>query len=226
MRTDHCGLDHLLREIHEEVWATRYLTGRPKLDERVAEALRKVPRHAFVPPELQDSAYANHPLPIGFGQTISQPYIVALMTDLIDPGPDHVVLEIGTGSGYQAAILAQLVKQVYTIEIVPELATQATERLHRLGYDNVEVRAGDGRLGWPQHAPFDAILVAAAPTRVPAALIDQLKPGGRLVIPVGEQHAGQDLLVLTKQANGSVEKKNVLPVTFVPLTGSERDGWH
>lgn len=226
MRTDHRGLDHLLREIREEVWATRYLTGRPALDERVEEALRKVPRHAFVPPELQDGAYANHPLPIGFGQTISQPYIVALMTDLIDPGPEHVVLEIGTGSGYQAAILAQLVKQVYTIEIVPELAAQATERLRRLGYGNVEVRAGDGRLGWPRHAPFDAILVAAAPTRIPAALIDQLKPGGKLVVPVGEQHAGQDLLVLTKQANGSVERKSVLPVAFVPLTGPEREGWH
>ncbi|MDP2810669.1 MAG: protein-L-isoaspartate(D-aspartate) O-methyltransferase [Rhodocyclaceae bacterium] len=224
MRTDsNRDLDFLLDEIREEVRATRHLTGRPALEERVMEALRQVPRHEFVPDELQYGAYANHPLPIGHGQTISQPYIVALMTDLIHPRLDDVVLEIGTGSGYQAAILSRLVKRVYSIEIVAELAREAGERLQRLGYDNVEVRAGNGQLGWPQHAPYDAILVAAAASRIPPALIEQLKPGGTLVIPVGAQHAAQNLLVLRKTASGRVEETNVLPVAFVPLTGTPED---
>ena len=213
-------IDLLLDEIREEVWATRHLTGRAALEERVMDALREVPRHDFVPEELQYSAYANHALPIGHGQTISQPYIVALMSDLIRPRPDQVVLEIGTGSGYQAAILSKLVKQVYSMEIVAELAIAAGQRLHRLGYDNVEVRLGDGRLGWPQHAPYDAILVAAAASGIPAALIEQLKPGGILVIPVGVQHAAQDLLVVSKSGSGRIEEKHVLPVVFVPLTGT------
>ncbi|KAF0164092.1 MAG: protein-L-isoaspartate(D-aspartate) O-methyltransferase [Rhodocyclaceae bacterium] len=216
-------LDRLLEEIREEVWATRHLTGRPTLDDRVTEALRQVPRHEFVPAELQFGAYANHPLPIGHGQTISQPYIVALMTDLIRPRPDAVVLEIGTGSGYQAAVLSRLVKRVYTMEIVEALATAASERLRRLGYDNVEVRAGNGCLGWPQHAPYDAILVAAAASRIPPALIEQLKPGGILVMPVGAQHAGQELIAVRKQASGAIEKTCVLPVVFVPLTGTAED---
>lgn len=221
MRIDHAlDLERLLDEIREEVRSTRQHTGRPALDERVIEALRQVPRHAFVPQQIQYGAYANHPLPIGHGQTISQPYIVALMTDLIQPRPEHVVLEVGTGSGYQAAVLAKLVKRVYTLEIVAALAREAGERLRRLGYDNVEVREGNGHLGWPEHAPYDAILVAAAATRIPPALIEQLKPGGILVIPVGEQHAAQDLMVIRKQANGRVEETRVLPVAFVPLTGA------
>ena len=213
-------LDFLLDEIREEVADTRRLTGREALAERVMQALRDVPRHAFVPDALQYGAYANHPLPIGHGQTISQPYIVALMTDLIRPRAEDVVLEIGTGSGYQAAVLSRLVKQVYSMEIVAALAQEAGARLRNLGYDNVEVRAGNGRLGWPQHAPYDAILVTAAASRIPSALIDQLKPGGTLVIPVGAQHAAQDLMVVRKQESGRVEERRVLPVVFVPLTGT------
>lgn len=216
----HRELDFLLDEIREEVWATRHLTGRPALEERVMDSLCQVPRHEFVADRLQSCAYANHPLQIGHGQTISQPYIVALMTDLIQPRADDVVLEIGTGSGYQAAILSKLVKRVYSVEIIEELAAEAAARLRRLGYDNVEVRLGNGRLGWPQHAPYDAILVAAAAAGIPAALIEQLKPGGTLVIPVGAQHAAQDLLVVKKDLGGRIEEKNVLPVAFVPLTGT------
>ena len=224
MRIDHAGeLELLLDEIREEVHATRQITGRAALDERVIEALRQVPRHAFVPEQIQYGAYTNHPLPIGHGQTISQPYIVALMTDLIQPRPEHVVLEIGTGSGYQAAVLARLVKQVYTLEIVEALAREAGERLRRLGSENVEVRQGNGRLGWPEHAPYDAILVAAAARRIPPALIEQLKPGGILVMPVGEQHAAQDLVVIRKQENGRLEEARVLPVAFVPLTGAANE---
>jgi protein-L-isoaspartate(D-aspartate) O-methyltransferase len=218
MKTDR-DLDVLLDEIRDEVWDTRQLTGRHALERRVVEALRQVPRHEFVPNELQAGAYANRPLPIGHGQTISQPYIVALMTDLIQPEPDHTVLEIGTGSGYQAAVLSQLVKQVYSMEIVEELATEAGERLQRMGYDNVEVRHGNGRLGWPEHAPYDAVLVAAAARWIPQALIDQLRPGGTLVIPVGPWHAAQELIVVKKQQDGRVEQRRVLPVAFVPLTG-------
>lgn len=218
MKTDR-DLDVLLDEIRDEVWDTRQLTGRQALERRVVEALRQVPRHEFVPNELQAGAYANRPLPIGHGQTISQPYIVALMTDLIQPEPDHVVLEIGTGSGYQAAVLSKLVKQVYSMEIVEELAIEAGDRLRRMGYDNVAVRHGNGRLGWPEHAPYDAVLVAAAPRRIPQALIEQLRPGGTLVIPVGPWHAAQDLIVVKKQEDGRVEHRRVLPVAFVPLTG-------
>jgi len=217
--TNDPDLDVLLDEIRDEVWGTRQLTGRHALERRVVEALRHVPRHEFVANELQAGAYANRPLPIGHGQTISQPYIVALMTDLIQPEPDHVVLEIGTGSGYQAAVLSKLVKQVYSMEIVEELAAEAGERLRRMGCDNVEVRHGNGRLGWPEHAPYDAVLVAAAPRRIPQALIEQLRPGGTLVIPVGPWHAAQDLIVVKKQEDGRVEQRRVLPVAFVPLTG-------
>jgi protein-L-isoaspartate(D-aspartate) O-methyltransferase len=215
------GQDLLLDEIRAEAWGTRPYTGRSAFDERVLAAMREVPREDFVPPELQHRAHDNRPLPIGHGQTISQPYIVALMTDLVDPEPDDVVLEIGTGSGYQAAVLAKLVGRVYTMDIVEALATQAADRLQRLGYDNVYVRSGNGRLGWPEHAPYDAILVAAAAHAIPPALITQLKPGGTLVIPIGGTHASQDLLVLSKDAQGRVHERNVLPVVFVPLTGAE-----
>lgn len=212
--------DQLLDEISAEAWGTRQYTGRSAFDGRVMRAMREVPRDSFVVPELQHRAYDNIPLPIGHGQTISQPYIVALMTDLIQPAPDHVVLEIGTGSGYQAAVLAKLVKRVYTMEIVEALALQATTRLQRLGYDNVEVRSGNGRLGWPEHAPYDAILVAAAARDIPPALIEQLRPGGTLVIPVGGAHDEQELLVLSKDEGGRVSERAVLPVVFVPLTGA------
>ncbi|MDP1735056.1 MAG: protein-L-isoaspartate(D-aspartate) O-methyltransferase [Sulfuritalea sp.] len=215
--------DCLLDEIREEVRDTHRFTGRSELEQRVMEALRQTPRDEFVPHELRYGAYANRPLPIGHGQTISQPYVVALMTDLIQPRADDVVLEIGAGSGYQAAVLSHLVKQVYSIEIIEELAGQASQRLQRLGYENVEVRAGNGRLGWPEHAPYDAILVTAATTRVPPALIEQLKPGGTMVIPVGAQQVAQDLVVIRKLSDGSIEEKHVLPVVFVPLTGSPHD---
>jgi protein-L-isoaspartate(D-aspartate) O-methyltransferase len=179
--------------------------------------MRKVPRHAFVPDELQDRAYVNRPQPIGCGQTISQPYIVALMTDLIDPQAADVVLEIGTGSGYQAAVLATLVDRVYSLEIVDELAENARKRLRRLAYDNVEVRLGDGHRGWPEHAPYDAIVVTAAASRIPESLIEQLKPGGSLVIPVGEAFFGQQLQLLSKDQTGGLEVTGILPVVFVPF---------
>ncbi len=221
MRQDDDGcMQRLLDEIRDEVRDTRELTGRPVLDPRVLEALRGVPRHMFVPDDLQASAYVNHPLPIGHGQTISQPYIVALMSDLIQPRAGDVVLEVGTGSGYQAAILARLVKQVYSLEIIEELAAQARVRLQRLGCDNVEVRAGNGRFGWPEHAPYDSIMVTAAAPRIPPALIEQLKPGGILVMPVGSRYLGQELLVLEKDALGGLDERRVLPVAFVPLTGA------
>ena len=216
-----CRVDRLLDDIRDEVSETRELTGRSVLDSRVLGALRRVPRHAFVSDDLQGCAYANHSLPIGYGQTISQPYIVALMTDLIRPRDDAVVLEIGTGSGYQAAVLAELVRQVYSLEIVDELAVAARARLQRLGYTNVEVRSGNGRLGWPEHAPYDAIVVTAAPTAIPPPLIEQLKPGGTLVIPVGERIFGQDLLLISKDESGRIDAARILPVAFVPLTGGD-----
>ena len=210
----------LLDEIRAEVSETWQYTGRAALSPRVLDAFAEVPRHAFLPDTLRAAAYINRPLPIGHGQTISQPYIVALMTDLLDPEPDDIVLEIGTGSGYQAAVLAKLVKQVYSLEIVAALAEQASERLRRLGYGNVEVRQGDGHAGWPEHAPFDAIIVTAAAPDIPPVLIEQLKPGGRFLIPVGSRYSGQDLLLIEKDRHGRVSQKSVLPVIFVPLTGA------
>jgi len=193
-------------------------TGRPGFGEAVMAAMRKVPRHRFVP-ALQDTfAYDNRPLPIGEGQTISQPYIVALMTDLLDPKPTDTVLEVGTGSGYQAAVLAELVAKVYTIEIVEALGIRARRILGELEYRNVELRVGDGYGGWPAAAPFDAIIVTAAPAAVPQPLVDQLKPGGRMVIPVGAQSEGQHLLLLEKQSDGRTTTRRTLPVRFVPLT--------
>ena len=210
----------LLDEIRAEVSDTWQYTGRTALSPRVLDAFAEVPRHAFLPHTLRAAAYINRPLPIGHGQTISQPYIVALMTDLLDPEPEDVILEIGTGCGYQAAVLAKLVKQVYSLEIVAALAEQASERLRGLGYGNVEVRQGDGHAGWPEHAPFDAIIVTAAAPATPPALIEQLKPGGRLLIPVGSRYSGQDLLLIEKDRHGRVSQKSVLPVIFVPLTGT------
>ncbi len=186
-------------------------------DARVLQAMREVPRHHFVPSRLQHRAYEDSPLPIGSGQTISQPYIVAAMTELARVGPNNKVLEIGTGSGYQAAILSRLAHHVFTIEILPELAESARTRLEKLCYTNVTVRIGDGYLGWLEHAPFDAIIVTAAPEEVPDPLIEQLKPGGRLVIPVGPEFAVQSLLVIEKDAEGVVHRRHVMPVRFVPL---------
>ena len=197
---------------------TRLETGRASLSERVMAAMAKVPRHEFVQAGDRRNAYANRPLPIGLGQTISQPFIVALMTDLMDVKPADKVLEIGTGSGYQAAVLAEIAGAVYTIEIVEPLAREAAERLKNLGYRNVVTKAGDGYQGWAEHAPFDAIMVTAAPREVPQPLIDQLKPGGRLVVPVGGQLGGQTLLVLQKQPDGKITRREVLGVRFVPLT--------
>jgi protein-L-isoaspartate(D-aspartate) O-methyltransferase len=185
-------------------------------DSRVLSAMLKVERHLFVPKDLQSSAYADQPLPIGEGQTISQPYIVALMTELLELKGDEKVLEVGTGSGYQAAILAELAKEVYTIEIIEPLATSARNRLFGLGYQNVKVKAGDGYLGWPQAGPFDAVMVTAAPDHIPKPLLDQLKEGGRLVLPVGTY--SQELKKVVKRS-GKIETTDVVPVVFVPMTG-------
>jgi len=193
-------------------------TGRPRFGDAVMAAMGKVPRHRFVPFPQQIFAYDNHPLPIGEGQTISQPYIVALMTDLLDPKPGDTVLEVGTGSGYQAAVLAELVAKVYTIEIVEPLGKRAKLLLGELGYRNVEVRIGDGYNGWLEAAPFDSIIVTAAPGEIPKPLVDQLKPGGRMVIPVGGSSDIQQLLLVEKRPDGTAATKRTLPVRFVPLT--------
>ena len=209
----------LMAEIKADVRETADYLGRAVLDERVIEALRTVPRHAFVPVWERPFAYENRPLAIGHGQTISQPYIVAIMTDLLDPQPGDRVLEVGTGSGYQAAVLSLLVDRVYSIEIVSPLAASATRRLAELGYKNVTVRQGDGYYGWKDYAPFDAIVVTAAAGHVPSPLIAQLKPGGRMIIPVGSRFLTQQLVLITKQADGSIITRQLLPVAFVPLTG-------
>jgi protein-L-isoaspartate(D-aspartate) O-methyltransferase len=208
----------LIQEIEHDYRNTASLTGIKEMQPLVKAAMQTVPRHQFVPKSRQSQAYINHPLPIGHGQTISQPFIVALMTDLLDAAPNDRVLEIGTGSGYQAAVLAEIVERVYTIEIVEALAETARDRLAHLGYDNVEVRAGDGNYGWPEAAPFDGIIVTAAGS-VPAALIEQLKAGGRLVIPIEHRAGVQELIVITKHEDGTTSRRAVLPVRFVPLTG-------
>jgi protein-L-isoaspartate(D-aspartate) O-methyltransferase len=190
-------------------------TGSAGLDPKVSAAMRSVPRHAFVPDKVSPLAYANHPLPIGHGQTISQPYIVGLMTHLLQPKASDRVLEIGTGSGYQTAVLSVLVREVYSVEIVRQLGESAAETLARLGHANVKTRIGDGYQGWEEHAPYDAILVTAAPNHVPPALIAQLKPGGRLVIPVGELF--QDLMLVVKAEDGTTTTTRIIPVRFVPL---------
>jgi len=191
----------------------------PVRNKTVLEAMLTVPRHRFVPEDLLNRAYDDNPVPIGYGQTISQPYIVAYMTEMLKPEKPFVALEIGTGSGYQAAILAQLVKQVYTIEIVPELGESARQRLEQLGYKNVEVRVGDGYYGWPEHGPYDAIIVTAAASHIPPPLIEQLKPGGRMAIPVGPPLHVQELMLVEKRPDGAIIKRSVMPVRFVPLTG-------
>jgi protein-L-isoaspartate(D-aspartate) O-methyltransferase len=208
----------MVREIEAEVKSTSRWIGKSMLDERVIAAMAKVPRHEFVPPDMVSAAYRNEPLPIGFGQTISQPYIVALMTDLLEVGEDDVALEIGTGCGYQTAVLSELAKRVDTVEVIQKLAEQARARLTRLGYRNIEFRVGDGSNGWPQQAPFDAIIVTAATEVIPQPLVEQLKPGGRMAIPLGNAWAGQTLVQVRKDEGGAIHRRDVLPVAFVPLT--------
>ena len=212
------GQEEMLRDIEREVAYTRHEIGRDAFAPRVMAAMAAVPREEFVPESGRHRAFANGPLPIGHGQTISQPYIVALMTDLLAPRRQDSVLEIGTGSGYQAAVLAQLVRQVHSVEIIAALATAAGQRLGRLGYDNISVRHADGYHGWPEHSPYDGIIVTAAAPRVPPPLVEQLKPGARLVIPVGLPGSVQELQVVEKHADGAIATRNILLVAFVPLT--------
>ena len=217
-------MENMIREIENEVAFTRRYIGKDKLDSRVMAAMKAVPRHEFVPSNQQLLAYINGPLSIGHGQTISQPYIVALMTDLMNVNEDSVVLEIGTGSGYQAAVLSTLVKQVYSMEVIPELMESARQKFEKLGYTNIECRLGDGHEGWLEHAPYDAIIVTAAAEEIPKALIEQLKPDANLVIPVGSTFGPQELLLVHKDQDGEITTRDVLAVAFVPLvrTGS----WH
>lgn len=213
-----------LRKKMVEQQLMRSIFGRtPVTDPAVLAAMRVVPRHRFVPDNMRDNAYVDSPLPIGLGQTISQPYIVARMTELLDVDEDDVVLEVGTGSGYQAAILGEIVRDVYSIEIVPELGSRAAETLRSLGYDNVHTKIGDGYVGWPEHAPFDAIIVTAAPDHVPQPLIEQLARGGRMVIPVGPEGGIQELLLIDKDEGGAITRRTVEPVRFVPLTGDRAE---
>lgn len=200
-----------------ETMVREQIAGRGIRDPRVIEALRQVPRHLFIPTAERERAYDDSPVPIGQGQTISQPYIVALMTELVRPKASDRVLEVGTGSGYQAAVLARLVDHVYTIELEDTLARSATAVLRELKYENVTVRTGDGYVGWPERAPFDIVIVTAAPEHVPQPLIDQLKPGGRLIVPVGPRFTVQQLQLIEKDASGAVTTRNVSPVMFVPL---------
>ena len=212
----------MVAEVEALYAETQRETGFAAMSPAVRAALGKVERHRLVPREQQAAAYANRPLPIGSGQTISQPYIVALSTDLLTPKPDHVVLEVGTGSGYQAAVLAEVVKQVYTIELLDSLGRTAAQRLAQMGYRNVEVRIGDGYAGWPERAPFDGIVVTAAAPKIPPALIAQLKPGGRMVIPVGGDGFIQYLKLVVKRADGGYDEREVIPVRFVPLVPGKK----
>jgi len=207
----------MVAEIDATYAETRSQTGLAAMSPAVRAALEKVERHRLVPAGQVGMAYRNHPLQIGSGQTISQPYIVALSTDLLDPRPNHAVLDVGTGSGYQAAVLAEVVSQVFSIETIESLAHSAGRRLSALGYRNIELCVGDGYEGWPEKAPFDGIIVTAAAPRVPPALVAQLKPGARMVIPIGGESDVQDLRVITRRADGGYDERKVLPVRFVPL---------
>ncbi len=211
------AIRRMLDTIENEVHYTRSLIGRDALDPRVMAAMGRVPRDHFVPPNLRPLAFDNGPLPIGQGQTISQPYIVALMTDLLQLEPEHVVLEIGTGSGYQTAVLAELARKVYTIEVIRELGEASQEHLRALDYTNIEYRIGNGYAGWPEHAPYDGIIVTAAASHIPPALVEQLSPGGRLVIPVGLPYMHQELILVEKDAEGNTHSRDILGVAFVPL---------
>lgn len=208
---------------HRNVMVSAQIAGRDVRSADVLRVMRKVPRHEFVPEGAKESAYLDHPLSIGYGQTISQPYIVAFMTEQLDLKPEHKVLEIGTGSGYQAAVLAELAGEVFTIEIVEPLGRRAEETLSRLGYDNIHVRIGNGYLGWPEEAPFDRVILTAAPKKLPESLVEQLAPGGRLVAPVGPLYGNQEIIVLDKDKNGKVRRRSVLPVRFVPMVAAPGD---
>lgn len=210
---------NLIREIIDDVRSTSMYLNKTTLDKQVMSAMSSVPRHLFVPKAYIRHAYKNRPLPIGEGQTISQPYIVAIMSDLLNIKSSDIVLEIGTGSGYQAAVLSELARQVYTIEIIETLQESATKRLKHLGYTNVETKLGDGYYGWKEHAPFDAIMVTAAANQIPPPLIKQLRPGGRMIIPVGGAFMTQYLILVEKRVDGTVSTRQILPVQFVPLTG-------
>ena len=204
------------RAAEREAMVKQQLAARDIRDKHVLAAMRRVPRHLFIPEDRRDQAYQDHPVPIGLRQTISQPYIVAYMTQALNLQPEDRVLEIGTGSGYQAAVLGELAREVYSIEILPQLGERSKKLLALMGYRNIHVRIGDGYKGWPDKAPFDAIIVTAAPPKVPQPLLDQLKVGGRMIIPVGEIHQG--LILIQRTATG-YERRNVLPVRFVPMTG-------
>lgn len=207
----------MIADIEAGVAITRKMIGKDRLDNRVMTAMRQVPREEFVPPDLRDAAFRDGALPVGHGQTISQPYIVALMTDMLELTENSVVLEIGTGTGYQAAILASLARQVYSIERIPALAQAAQQRLEDMGYDNIEIHCADGYQGWPQKAPFDGIVVTAAAPFIPPALIDQLKPDGRMVIPVGMPGMHQELMLVTRDRVGETHTRSLIGVAFVPL---------
>lgn len=209
----------MISEIEQDVVSTASFIGRQQFDQRVMAAMQAVPRHLFVPEHLQADAYDNRPLPIGFGQTISQPYIVALMTDLLAPQAGHRVLEIGTGSGYQAAVLAELVDEVFSIEIVEPLAQRTRQLFDEHGYRAIQTRIADGYEGWPEQAPFDSIIVTAAISHIPPPLVSQLKAGGRMVIPVGTRFQTQYLTLVDKDADGNITTRQLLPVRFVPFTG-------
>ena len=209
-------MDRMIAEIQADAMRTAGYTGRSRISAPVIDALRDTPREHFVPERTRSLAYANHPLPIGHGQTISQPFIVAIMTEVLDVKPHHRVLEIGTGSGYQAAVLSHLAATVHTIEIVPELGAAARSRLESLGFENVEVRIGDGWYGWPEQAPFDAVIITAVADAIPPALVEQLTDDGRLVMPLGDPDGYQELIVYDKRSDRST---TLFPVRFVPLTG-------
>lgn len=212
----------MLADINREAAYIGILTGLEKPSERIMEAMSKVPRNKFVPPELERNAFSNGPLPIGFGQTISQPYIVALMTDLLEIGKNDAVLEIGTGSGYQTAILSLMAKKVYTVEVIPTLSEEAEARFKALHYCNIKALIGNGYEGWPEYAPYDGIIVTAAAPHIPDSLVKQLKPGGRCVIPVGLPFDRQELMLLEKHRNGQTELFKILDVAFVPLVDSPK----
>jgi protein-L-isoaspartate(D-aspartate) O-methyltransferase len=208
----------LIKTIENDVKLTRQYLDKSTLNPKVLGAMKNIPRHKFVPKNQQYRAYDNTPLPIGYGQTISQPYIVAVMTDLLNLSPSDKVLEIGTGSGYQAAVLSKLVKHVYSIEIIKPLSLKANQALKQLGYENIKLKVGDGYYGWKENAPFDAIIVTAAASHIPPSLLDQLKKGGVMIIPVGSRFMVQQLLLIKKNHQGKYEVKQILPVRFVPLT--------
>lgn len=225
MSTKH-GRQRMIDDIESEVAYTRSMIGRDHLDPRVMAVMQEVPRDEFVPPGLKKFAFDNGPLSIGHGQTISQPYIVALMTDLLQIQPEHTILEIGTGSGYQTAILSLLCRQVYTMEVVPELSETAKRHFEEMGYGNIEAQIGNGYGGWPEHAPYDGIIVTAAAAYIPPALIEQLSLGGRLVIPVGQPYSYQELMLVEKDQEGNSHTRDILGVAFVPLvdtTPTDRD---